>query len=260
MVWTKTAMAGDLLKRMGGAFGAAAMAFVYPPTCMHCGVFVRQPGALCGQCWQTLHFIEQPLCPVLGTPFGHAVEQGTVSLAAIAEPPAFVRARAVTLYDDVARQLVSRLKYGDRADLALPMARWMHRAGAELLAVSELIVPVPLHRRRVISRRYNQAAELARTLSRLSGVAYAAGALVRRRATLQQVGLGRSARTANVRGAFAVLPERRHVVAGRRILLIDDVYTTGATVNAAARALYRAGAGEVCVLTFARVADTGEAG
>lgn len=254
----------DMIRAGLGGLTRAASSLVagilYPPSCMGCGIFLQQPGALCARCWPTLHFIEAPICPVLGLPFSYAVEEGTVSPAAMADPPAFSRARAAVLYDDVASAMVHRLKYGDRAELALPMARWMQRAGAELLAECDMIVAVPLHRRRLMKRRYNQSAELARALSALSGVPQASGSLIRRKATLQQVGLGQKARERNVRGAFALGKDGAAAFAGRRVLLIDDVYTTGATVNAAARALNRAGAADVSVLTFARVATPAEDG
>lgn len=183
-----------------------------------------------------------------------------VSPAAIADPPDFTRARAVVLYNEVARLLVHRLKYKDRTDLALTMARWMMRASDGLLEEADVVLPVPLHRRRLVWRRYNQSAELARAICRLSERLYGPDVLIRRRATRQQVGLSATARQANVRGAFAVRPEQKPMLAGRRILLVDDVLTTGATVNAAARVLRRAGAASVDVLTFARVAEPGRPG
>jgi ComF family protein len=228
---------------------------VYPPTCMGCGIIVRRTGGLCAECWSGLRHIEPPVCPVLGIPFAHEGEEGAVSLAAMAKPPDFSRARAAVLYDDVAKLLIHRLKYNDRAELALPMAGWMMRAAGELIAECDRIIAVPLHHRRLIARRYNQSAELARQVARLSGKPLDAESLVRRRATRQQVGLGQKARERNVRGAFTVPEARRGDLLGARIVLVDDVYTTGATVNAAARALYRAGAGDVSVVTFARVEE-----
>jgi ComF family protein len=174
-------------------------------------------------------------------------------MEAIADPPAYGRARAVVRYEDVARDLVHRLKYGDRLDLATSMGRWMARAGRDLLADADALVPVPLHWRRLWGRRFNQAAVLAKAAASHSGLPVLAGVLKRMRATSQQVGLSRSARAVNVQGAFAVTQDGKAAVYGKRLLLVDDVLTSGATVDACARTLLRAGARNVDVLVFARV-------
>lgn len=228
-------------------------AVLFPPVCGGCLRRVGEPGRLCPACWSELQFLERPWCEVLGAPFSHDLGEGILSADAIANPPPFERARAAVAYQGVARRLVQGLKFHDRTDLARWMAEWMLRVGAELTADADIVVPVPLHRRRFLSRRFNQSAELARAFARLSGVAYEPGAVVRARVTRQQVGLGVREREANVRGAFSVPPEADILVRGRRILLIDDVFTTGATVSAVARALKRSGAAAVDVLTFARV-------
>ncbi len=176
--------------------------------------------------------------------------EGAISPAAMANPPPFARARAAVAYSGAARQIVQNLKYRDRADLAPWMAAWMARAGHELLADADLIVPVPLHRRRFFQRRFNQSAELGRHLARLSELPLSVSAVVRIRRTRQQVGLGAKAREDNVRGAFRVCEP--DAVRGRRVIVVDDVITTGATVSAVARALKRAGARDVDVLAFAR--------
>ncbi len=224
---------------------------IYPPSCATCGLPVAANGGLCSGCWHSVRFIERPYCEVLGLPFSYDPGPGILSAEAIADPPPFDRLRAVATHDGAVRDLVHRLKYGDRTDLAPMMARWMWRAGSEFLAQADVIVPVPLHRWRLFSRQYNQSAELARALARLAERPMASGLLVRVKRTQKQVGLNAKDRAANVRGAFKVLERRRDEVLGRRVVLIDDVYTTGATVNAASRALKRAGAAEVTVLTFA---------
>ena len=181
-------------------------------------------------------------------------------MEAIANPPAYARARAAVRYDDVARTLVHALKYQDRTDLAPAMGRWMARAGRELLAEADALVPVPLHWRRGWSRRYNQSGALARVIERQSGVKVASEALRRVRPTQQQIGLSRSQRASNVQGAFKVAPITGDPrLQGRRVVLIDDVLTSGATVDACARALLRAKAASVDVLVFARVVDTHKA-
>jgi len=176
-------------------------------------------------------------------------------MQAIATPPAYHRARAAVRYDEVARTLVHHLKYQDRTDLAPTMGRWMARAGRELLVEADVMVPVPLHWRRAFSRRFNQSGALAKAISRASGVPVAADALRRIRPTEHQIGLSRAQRATNVQGAFRVPPERRHQIQGRRIILIDDVLTSGATSDACARALLRAKATQVDLLVFARVVE-----
>jgi ComF family protein len=178
-----------------------------------------------------------------------------LSMEAIANPPAYQRARAAVRYDEVARTLVHALKYQDRSDLAPIMGRWMARAGREPLDGADILIPVPLHWRRAWRRRFNQSGALGRIISRQSGVPLNGNALQRVRATEQQVGLSRPQRASNVQGAFQVLAERQTEVKGRRITVIDDVLTSGATVDACARALLRAKAAQVDVLVFARVVD-----
>ncbi len=226
---------------------------LFPPVCAGCRRHVAQPGVLCAECWPKLRFLERPWCPVMGTPFIHDMGAGFLSAEAIADPPPFERARAAVAYSGIARQMVAGLKYHDRTDLAPRMARWMMRADAELVAEAQAIVPVPLHWRRFLRRQFNQSAELARALSDLSGVPFEPGAVRRVKQTRQQVGLERQEREQNVRTAFRVPAEAEMRIAGRRVLLIDDVYTTGATVRAVTKALKKGGAGAVDVLTFARV-------
>lgn len=226
---------------------------IFPPVCPGCGNIVADTGSLCGPCWPKLRFLEKPWCEVLGTPFAHELGEGMLSADAIANPPPFARARAAVSYNGVARQMVLNLKFSDRTELAPTMARWMARAGAELLSDADVIVPVPLHRTRFFQRRFNQSAELSRALARLSGIPFLPQGVLRIRATRQQVGLGALARQENVRGAFKVPDGMEIELRGRRVLVVDDVYTTGTTVFAVVKALKKAGAGQVDVLTFARV-------
>lgn len=226
---------------------------LFPPVCAGCRRHVSLPGVLCGDCWPKLRLLERPWCPVMGTPFTHEMGEGFLSAEAIADPPPFERARAAAAYSGVARQMVQALKYSDRTDLAPWMANWMARAGAELLEEADVIVPVPLHWRRFFRRKFNQSAELGRALAIRSELRFLPQAVQRVKMTRQQVGLERADREENVRAAFQV-PQRAEIdIAGRRILVVDDVYTTGATVRAVAKALKRKGAGAVDVLTFARV-------
>src|SRR5689334_19315793 len=246
------------LNGLGGAFSATLRRLLdigLPPLCPACREPVRDPGGLCAACWSRLNFITRPYCERLGIPFAYDPGPGILSMQAIADPPAYGRARAAVRFDDVSRALVHALKYGDRLDLAPTMGRWMARAGHELLADADGLVPVPLHWRRLWARRFNQSALLAKTIAQDSGVPVADGLLKRVKATAQQVGLSQAERALNVQGAFAVTAARKAEVAGRRLVLIDDVLTSGATSDSCARALLRAGAGRVDVLVFARVVD-----
>ncbi len=236
--------------------GAARLALdvALPTLCISCREPVSGEG-VCAACWTQLSFIAPPYCERLGIPFVYDPGPGLLSMEAIAAPPSYRRARAAVRYDDAAKPLVHGLKYQDRTDLAPVMGRWMARAGSELLADADLLAPVPLHWRRAFSRRFNQSGALAAAVSRISGVPMAPLALARLKPTRQQVGLSRSERAKNVQGAFQVLPAQKASVAGRRIILVDDVLTSGATVEACARALLRAGAADVDVLVFARVVE-----
>ena len=241
-----------LLNGTGSLFrGLADLAL--PPHCLACRRPVASLGTLCASCWSDLGLIEKPYCERLGTPFAYDLGAGALSAEAIADPPPFDRCRAVASFNDVSRRLVHSLKYRDHLELAAWMGEWMARAGSEIVADAGLIVPVPLHRRRLWWRRFNQSAALGLAISRKSGKPMAYAALERVRPTDQQVGLTARERDLNVRGAFRVRQDEKPQLAGRRVLLVDDVYTTGATVKAATRALLRAGAGAVDVLVFARV-------
>lgn len=231
-----------------------ALDIALPTLCVSCREPVDGEG-VCALCWARLSFIERPYCPRLGIPFVYDPGPDMLSMEAIASPPAYLRARAAVRYDDVARTLVHALKYQDRTDLAPAMGRWMTRAGGELLAGADMLVPVPLHWRRAWRRRYNQSGALARVIERQSGVKVRGEVLRRVRATEQQIGLSRAQRATNVQGAFQVSPDRQSDVQGRRIILIDDVLTSGATLDACARALLRAKAAQVDVLVFARVVE-----
>jgi ComF family protein len=208
---------------------------------------------LCASCWSKLSLIAPPYCERLGIPFAYDPGPGVLSMQAIADPPAYHRARAAVRYDEIARKLVHSLKYGDRLDLAPTAGQWMARAGCELLDGADALVPVPLHWRRQWARRFNQSALLAEIVAKASAVPVTYGALKRVKATPQQVGLSQSARAQNVQGAFRVPPDGKAEVAGRRLILVDDVLTSGATMDACARALLRAGAAQVDALVFARV-------
>ncbi|VFU09244.1 ComF family protein [Methylocella tundrae] len=238
-----------------GHASRAALDLIFPPACLNCRQATQAHGSLCAACWSKIRFIERPFCERLGVPFSVDLgNEGLLSPEAVANPPVYGRARAVAHFDDgPVRHLVHRLKYGDRMELAKPLGAWMARAGAELLVDADLIAPVPLHRRRLFARRFNQAEALARSISSSSGVPEDPLCLVRVKETQSQVRLTRSQRALNVQGAFRVPEEMAARIEGRAIVLVDDVMTSGSTVNAASRALLRAKARRVDVLVFARV-------
>ncbi|WP_259149334.1 ComF family protein [Rhizobium sp. BIGb0125] len=232
-------------------WGRAVVDIVYPPQCAGCGIIISRGGAFCSECWSGIGFIERPYCEILGLPFSSDPGPGMLSSEAIANPPPFDRLRSAVIHEGAARKLVHQLKYLDRLDLVSTMAVWMLRASDGMIEQCDYIIPVPLHRRRFISRRFNQSAELARHLADLSGKPFLSSSVIRTKPTKRQVGLTAKGRQDNMRGAFAFAPGRELDVAGKRVVLVDDVYTTGATVSAVSRLLKKAGAADVTVLTFA---------
>nr|WP_314122223.1 ComF family protein [uncultured Brevundimonas sp.] len=210
--------------------------------------------------WSRIRFLEAPVCDGCGAAFeydGGAFAEARCA-ACIAQPYAFERARAACLYDEASRGLILRYKHGDQQQFAPLFARWIGRAAAELIETTDAVVPVPLHPFRLLSRRFNQAAEIARPLARSAGRDYLPDALIRSAHTASQGGKSRRGRRVNVKKAFAVTEAGQRRVRGRRILLIDDVLTTGATGEACARALIEAGARAVDMAVIARVRNARE--
>jgi ComF family protein len=254
----RTASTGS---RAGGAAAvlrravAACANLIVPPCCLVCRARVGAHHLLCPACWREVHFIRPPLCDVLGIPLPFDTGGRTVSAAAVAHPPAYDRGRAVAHYSGAMRTLVHQLKYADRHDGRTLLARWLAEAGRDLLPGIDVILPVPLSRLRLLRRQFNQAAVLAGELSRQTGVPMDPLLLARTRSTRSQVGMTREQRRRNVAGAFRVPERRRARLAGRHVLLVDDVVTTGATVDACARTLKRAGAARVDVLALAMVTN-----
>jgi len=226
---------------------------VLPPTCTGCGCQVVSAQTLCPECWSQLSFLSTACCDACGYPFSYEVPNRTLCGACVANPPPFDHARAALVYDDHSRTLVLGFKHADRTEAAELYAKWMVNAGRDLVMAVDVIVPVPLHWTRLFQRRYNQAALLAHQMGKLVGKPVLADGLARIRKTPSQGRLGRMARARNVQGAFSVSPRHMAKLKGKRVLLVDDVYTTGATLRTAARVLKRAGCGGVEALVLARV-------
>lgn len=240
--------------RISAVFGRA-LDLIFPPHALDGSGAPQTPG-LSGEAWSRVRFISEPLCDGCGAPFEYAMADRCA--ACLSRPHAFARARAAVIYDEASRDLVLKFKHADRTDLAGLFAGWIGRAAADLLADADAIAPVPMHPARMLRRRYNQAAEIARPLARRRQIRYLPDVLVRRKASESQAGKSASGRRRNVAGAFVVPEAARKRLDGRRILLIDDVLTTGATAEACAKALLQAGAAAVDVATVARVRETPE--
>ena len=248
-------MSSPALLRLWRGAAPVLLDAVLPPLCLGCNEIVGTPGCLCPACWMKLDFVAPPFCVRCARPFARDPGPAALCTACSARPPRWRRARAALVYDGRSRQLVLPFKHGDRTDMARACGRWMARAGADLLAGADLVAPVPLHWRRLFLRRYNQAQLLARMALAAAppgGARLVPDLLRRRRWTGSQGGDARQ-RADNVRRAFDLHPRHAAKVAGRTVLLVDDVLTTGATVEACAIALQRGGAAAVDVLTLARV-------
>ena len=235
---------------------AALSDVIMPPVCIACREPLAGHDTLCPSCWSGIDFIRPPLCDRLGLPMPFDAGGVMVSAAAVAYPPPYGRARAVAAYSGQMRELVHALKFNDRHDVRRLLGRWLVEAGRDLIPEAEVVVPVPLSRWRLLQRRFNQAAILAAEVARLTDLQFEPLSLRRTRATPSQVGLTRRQRQENVTGAFTVSQRDRTKIAGRNILIVDDVITTGATVGVCAEVLKRAGARNVDVLALALVTDT----
>lgn len=251
--WGTTLLSAATISQLCRRGGSAVLDALLPPQCLSCRALVDRPGQLCPDCWSRIGFIADPVCACCGRPFDYDLGSGTLCGACVRVPPAYARARSVFRYDDASRPLLLGFKHADRTEAAPALGAWLRRAGSILLAEADLVAPVPLHRWRLLRRRYNQAALLAGALVRGTAVPAVMDLLERRRATPSQGGLSRAQRRRNVQGAFAVRDRHRDRARGRTVLLVDDVLTTGATAEACTRVLLQAGAARVDVLTLARV-------
>lgn len=227
---------------------------VLPPRCPFTGEIVDSSGMISADAWKCLSFISLPCCRACGVPFEiNPGSSDALCPSCLVSPPRYNRARAAIVYDDASRDFVLGFKHGDKTESVAAMVPWLKTAGIELLRDADMLVPVPLHRLRLLKRRYNQAALMAFALTKATGIPTLPDMLLRPRSTPPQGHLSIAERAKNVRRAFTVHPRMNDRIAGKRILLIDDVYTTGATVNECAKILVDAGALGVDVLTLARV-------
>lgn len=233
----------------------SALRLIYPPRCVSCGEMVARDFALCATCWGQMDFISGLVCDCCGTPLP-GEDSGAPEYCddCLARPRPWSRGRAALLYREKARKLILAFKHGDRTELARPAAEWMHRAGRPILSPGMVVAPVPLHRLRLVARRFNQSALLSAGIAERAGFAHWPDLLVRTRKTRVQDGMGAEERFANLAGAIAVHPRYRERLRGRVVLLVDDVMTSGATLSTAAEACLAAGAEEVRVLVLGRVA------
>lgn len=231
---------------------------LFPPRCIRCNKDLPMPHTLCQKCWVQLNFITAPQCSCCGWPFAFAIDGQYLCGNCVRLPPLFTQARSVFRYDEGVKPLILRFKHGDALDLVPRFSAWMVEAGekSNLFTSLTALVPVPLHWRRLFMRRYNQAALLAQGISAATGIPCHTGWLRRKKATPSQSAHNRQQRLMNMRGAFRIPHPQKNAVRGSRILLVDDVFTTGATVTECARILLSQGASEVRVLTLARVVKT----
>jgi ComF family protein len=248
------APAAKIARKARRRFGTRVLDFVFPPMCAACRAPVSIAHNLCGDCWSRISFLSDPLCEICGFPFEFDAGTGSLCAGCRQRLPAFDRARALMRYDDASRNPILALKRADRLELVPAFARWIERPGRELLDAADLIVPVPLHYGRLWRRRFNQSALIATALGRLAEKPVDPLILRRVRATPSQGEMpSAAARRRNMQGAFRADGPGTGCIAGKAVLVIDDVLTTGATVEACARALKRAGALRVFVLALARV-------
>ncbi|MCB8880870.1 ComF family protein [Acidisoma cellulosilytica] len=250
----------DLRRELGKSLRRATSLVLdglMPPRCPACGSLVQGQTGLCAGCFAGLTFITAPYCLRCGLPFALSNAAGAANIcpSCIARPPTFRHGRAAFLYDEAAQRLILPFKHADRTELAPLLGRLMARAAGPMLTDADIILPVPLHRRRLAARRYNQAALLARDVAKRAGKPCAVDALIRHRVTAPLGTLSAAARQRTLAGAFALRPAMIDRLRDRKILLVDDVMTSGATLNACAAILQAAGAGSVDVLVAARVPD-----
>lgn len=245
--------ASNTALRLATSTAKAITDFILPPVCPNCHQATAETNRLCPTCWQDITFITSPYCQLTGQPLPFDIGENAISAAAAKAPPAYDQARAVALYDGTMRDLIHKLKFQDRHELTTLLANWLITTGQSQLAKTDLIMPIPLHRQRLWRRRFNQSTLLASRVSQLTNIPLDFKSFERSKKTQSQVGLTESQRKTNLQGAFRIPAHRREHLKNRSVLIIDDVITTGATANAAAKTLKSAGAARVNLLCLAIV-------
>lgn len=234
-------------------FSSRFLNALFPPVCLGCRKRVETVGALCSECFSHLKFITAPACLYCGKPLPGGEEKAKLCGNCLQHKPPYHRASAPLCYEEMSRKLILGLKYGDRLEVVPTFARFMVHAGADILKDADLLVPVPLHWKRLLIRKYNQAAVLSEAVTKLSGVPTDSFVLKRKKATPKQGGFSKSERYRNVDGVFMF--NSKKTIEGKVIVLIDDVMASGATVSSCAKELYAHGAAEVRILTLAKSID-----
>lgn len=226
---------------------------ILPPRCFGCGDVTSEHHVLCPHCWKDCTFLSSPWCTLCGWPFPYEIPEQALCPSCSRLPPLFIQCRSALAYQDGTRGFILKLKQGDGTHLAPGLSRLMIRAGQDILSQTDLLVPVPLHWRRLFLRQYNQATLLSHQITRQTNIPTHTDLIKRHRSTRKQGHQNRKERSANVRGAFTIPPDKAPFLKGKRLTLIDDVFTTGATLSECARILRKGGAKEVRALTLARV-------
>lgn len=226
---------------------------ILPPRCFDCGEITSEHHTLCALCWKNCTFLSPPWCSLCGWPFPFETPQQTLCIHCYRLPPLFTECRSALAYHSNSRHFILKLKQGDATYLAPSLGKLMARVGQDILSKTELLIPVPLHWTRLFMRQYNQATLLSNQVSHLTNIPTRTGLIKRHRSTPKQGYRNRKERAANVRGAFTVPFEKKPLIKGKSLTLVDDVFTTGATLTECARVLLKEGAKEVRVLTLARV-------
>ncbi len=252
---------------MDFSFAKHFINLVLPPRCVVTGDEVDVQGMLSSEAWARLNFISEPSCACCGVPFSFDLDMSEIdqgespALCAncLTYPPLFEKAKAPLLYDDASRFLILGFKHGDQTQAVRAFLPWLKKAGESLFPETDIVVPVPLHRWRLLRRRYNQSALISSALAKMMDLPHDAESLIRQKHTPVQGHLSKKERAKNVKGVFAIRSGAQNIFAGKNVLLIDDVLTTGSTVNECSKTLLKAGAKKIFVLTVARVAGKGQA-
>lgn len=228
-----------------------AIDIIFPPRCLSCKVYVESDGSLCHNCWEEIDFISSPQCSSCGTPLEFATSDGTICGQCIANPPKYTMARSVLRYNEKSSKLITNFKYYDNTHSSNHFAKWLLRAGKDMIGDVDIITPVPLHKLRLLSRRYNQCALICNRLSEMTGITSYNNLLIRHKNTKPQAGLAFNKRINNVKSAFKINHDLIEQINDKNILLIDDVMTTGSTIDSCTKTLLNSGARNVYVLTIA---------